>query len=50
MPVRIRKLKSGKWRVYDGGRIAAKATTKTKAESQARLLRGIAHGMKKRGK
>jgi hypothetical protein len=44
MPVKIRKLKSGKYRVYDGTRIASKATTKTKAERQARLLRGIAHG------
>jgi len=48
MPVRIRKLKSGKYRVYDGKRIAAKATTKTKALKQVKLLRGLAHGMVKR--
>lgn len=45
MPVRIRRLKSGKYRVYDGKRVTAKATTKVKAEKQAKLLRGIAHGM-----
>jgi hypothetical protein len=47
MPIKIRKLPNkNKYRVYDGGRIAAKETTKGKAEAQARLLRGISHGMK----
>ena len=47
MPVKIRKLpRQNKWRVYDGGKIVAKRTTKEKAEKQARLLRGVAHGMK----
>jgi hypothetical protein len=51
MPVKIRKLpNSRKYRVYDGKRIAAKATTKENAEKQARLLRGLGHGMKKRKK
>ncbi len=46
-PVKIRKLPNkNKYRVYDGKRIVAKSTTKKKAESQSRLLRGIAHGMK----
>ena len=51
MPVKIRKLPNKNlYRVYDGDRIAAKATTKRKAEKQARLLRGLAHGMVKRNK
>lgn len=50
MPVKIIKLKNGKYRVYNDKKIVAKATTKTKAESQARLLRGIEHGMKLRKK
>lgn len=46
MPVRMVKLpNSNRYRVYDGDRIAAKSTTKEKAEAQVRLLRGIAHGM-----
>jgi hypothetical protein len=45
MPVKIRKLKSGKFRVYNGGKVVAKSTTKEKAEKQSRLLRGIEHGM-----
>lgn len=48
MPVKIRKLPSGKYRVYDGKRIAAKSTTKAKAQKQANLLRGIKHGFKPR--
>ncbi len=51
MPVRIRKLPNkNKWRVYNGKDIVAKGTTKEKAEKQARLLRGLAHGMKSRAK
>jgi hypothetical protein len=47
MPVRMKKLpgKTNKYRVYDGDRVAAYATTKTKAERQVRLLRAIAHGL-----
>lgn len=49
MPVRIRKLPNqNRYRVYDGNRIAAKSTTKKNAERQARLLRGVSHGMKVR--
>jgi len=51
MPVKIRKLPNkNRWRVYDGKRIAAKSTSKKNAERQARLLRGVAHGMKVRKK
>jgi hypothetical protein len=50
MPIRIRKLPNkNRYRVYDGKDVVAKSTTKGKAEKQARLLRGIAHGMKPRG-
>jgi len=46
MPVMIRKLPlKRKYRVYNAGRIVARATTKDNAEKQARLLRGIEHGM-----
>lgn len=49
MPVTMRKLPhKNKYRVYDKGKVVAKATTKEKAEKQVRLLRGIAHGMKPR--
>lgn len=50
MPVKIIKLKSGKFRVRTPGGIKAKATTKRKAEAQARLLRGIEHGFKPTGR
>lgn len=44
MPVVIRKLPSGKFRVKVGRRTTAKSTTKKKAMAQARLLRAIEHG------
>lgn len=44
MPVKVRKVKGG-YKVTHGGKTSAKKTSKAKAESQARLLRGIAHGM-----
>lgn len=48
-PVTIRKLPNkNEWRVYDGKKVVAKSTTKSKAEKQARLLRGLSHGMKLR--
>ncbi|HLE52714.1 MAG TPA: hypothetical protein VI755_11665 [Anaerolineales bacterium] len=50
MPVKIRKLKGGKFRVRIGRRVLAKRTTKTKAMKQARLLRAIDHGFKPRRK
>ena len=49
MPVRIRRLKRG-CRVYEGKKVSAKRTSCTKAKKQARLLRGLAHGMRLRRK
>jgi hypothetical protein len=45
MPVKVRKTRGG-YRVTDAGRMTAKGTTRTKAERQAKLLRGVAHGWK----
>lgn len=54
MPVKIIKVGKGKFRVETSTSVHAKSTTKAKAEAQARLLRGVEHGMvprkKKRGK
>ena len=44
-PIKVRKLKGGKCRVYEGKKVTAKRTTCKKAQSQARLLRGLHHGM-----
>jgi hypothetical protein len=49
-PVKIRKLKSGKYRVYNGDNITAFATTKLRATRQARLLRAAEHGFVPTGK
>lgn len=49
MPVKISKSKVG-YRVSTPSMVHAKGTTKAKAESQARLLRGIEHGWKPTGK
>jgi ribosomal protein S18 len=46
MPVKTRKLKSGKYRVSTPGGIKAKGTTKKKAKAQKRLLRAIKHNPK----
>lgn len=43
MPVKIRKTKSGKYRVSTPGGVKAKGTTKAKAESQQRLLNAVKH-------
>jgi len=43
MPVHIKRVDG--YRVTHGEKVSAKSTTKAKAEAQARLLRGIAHGM-----
>lgn len=51
MPIKMRKLpKQNLYRVYDGDEIIAKKTTKKKAEAQIRLLRGLKHGMKVKGR
>jgi hypothetical protein len=44
MPVKKRKLKSGKVRVSTPGGVKAKATTPAKAKAQERLLNAIDHG------
>ena len=50
MPETIRKLPGGGYRVSTPGGVKAKHTTKEHAEAQARLLRGIDHGMVPRGR
>lgn len=50
MPYNLRKTKSGGYSVSGPSGVHAKNTTKTKAEAQIRLLRGIEHGMKPRKK
>ena len=47
MPVRITKVNG--YKVSHGGKVSAKKTTKAKAEAQANLLRGVAHGWKPSG-
>lgn len=46
MPVKIRRKKGGCYSVSTPGGTKARCTTKGKADAQARLLRGIEHGMK----
>lgn len=48
MPVKVKKVDG--YRVSTPGGVKAKHTTKTKAERQARLLRGVEHGWKPTGK
>jgi len=48
MPVKVKKVDG--YRVTHGGKVSAKKTTKKKAEAQANLLRGVAHGLKPTGK
>ncbi len=50
MPVRIKKLKSGKVRVSTPGGVKAKKTTLKKAKAQKRLLQAVEHGFKPTGK
>lgn len=50
MPVKTRKLKSGKVRVSTPGGVKAKATMPEKAKKQARLLNAIDHGWKPKKK
>ncbi len=47
-PVKVKKIDG--YKVTHGGKVSAKNTTKTKAEKQARLLRGVAHGWVPTGK
>ncbi len=52
MPATMRKLPGRNlYRVTDNkGKVHAKATTKSKAEAQIRLLNGVSHGMVVRNK
>ena len=50
MPVKIKKLKSGKFQVRTPGGVKSKGTTKTKAKSQERLLDAVDHGWRPTGK
>jgi len=49
MPVRIKKLKGGRYKVSTPGGTKSKGTTLKKAKSQERLLRGVEHGWKPTG-
>jgi hypothetical protein len=44
MPVKITKLKNGKYKVSTPNGTHAKGTTKSKAKAQERLLNAIDHG------
>ena len=44
MPVRMRRLPSGRYRVTHGGKTSARSSTRRNAQQQANLLRGIEHG------
>ena len=44
MPVKITKLKNGKYKVTTPNGTHAKATTKGKAKAQERLLNAVDHG------
>jgi hypothetical protein len=49
MPVTVRKLKSGKYKVSTQGGTKARSTSKKNAESQKRLLNAVEHGWKPTG-
>lgn len=50
MPYRIEELDSGKFKVVnkESGNVHSKATSRSNAEAQVRLLHGVEHGMKPR--
>jgi hypothetical protein len=50
MPVSVKKLKGGRYRVRTPNMVHAKHTTKKKAKAQARLLNAIDHGWTPTGK
>ena len=50
MPVRITKLKNGKYRVSTPNGTHAKGTTKARAKAQERLLNAVEHGWHPTGK
>ena len=49
MPYKITKT-DGKFRVTSPHGVRAKGTTKAKAKAQVRLMQGVEHGMKPRGR
>lgn len=49
MPVKVKKLKSGKYRVSTPGGTKAKSTSKENAKSQERLLNAVEHGWEPTG-
>lgn len=50
MPVKMRKLPSGRVRVSTPGGVKAKSTTPRKAKALGNLLRGVEHGWRPTGK
>ncbi len=50
MPVKTRRLKSGKVRVTTPGGVKSKGTTAKKAAAQKRLLNALDHGWKPKKK
>ncbi len=50
MPVKIKSLGGGRYRVSTPTSVHAKGTTKAKAEAQGRLLRAVEHGWHPTGK
>jgi hypothetical protein len=44
MPVRVSRVKGGRYSVRTPGGVKSRGTTKRKAESQVRLLRAVDHG------
>jgi len=50
MPVKIKKIGEGRYRVSTPSRVHAKGTTKAKAKAQERLLNAVEHGWKPTGK
>jgi hypothetical protein len=50
MPVKIRKVSEGIYRVSTPNAVHAKGTTKAKAVKQARLLNAVEHGFKPKRK
>jgi hypothetical protein len=50
MPVKIKKVKGGKYQVSTPNGVKSKGTSKAKAKSQERLLNAVEHGWKPTGK
>lgn len=50
MPVKVKKVSGGKYKVSTPGGTKAKGTIKKKAEAQKRLLNAVEHGWKPTGR